>query len=92
MLHATGRPPGWRDLDDQSPAAGCAVAGRLQCTQPRALSVRTLGGRLAAAITVGCGEIPGVHGHSVFDSALIGILSSASMARSSSAGRPSVVR
>jgi hypothetical protein len=83
VLGAPGRPVCRRDLDDHASAAGRAVARRLQPAGLLAFGVPAVAERFAATVAVA---------HSVRPSSLIGIFSSASMARSSPAGRPSVVR
>jgi hypothetical protein len=82
---AAGFPSGRDYLYDHPPLTLRAVAWRFQFSRSFAGSVFAAVERVAAAITVGVG-------HMFFASALIGIFSSFSMARSASAGRPKVVR
>lgn len=82
---AAGGPAAGCHLHDHPPAAQPAVARRLQLAGAGAGRVLAVARRPPAAVAVG-------GGHRSFARALIGIFSSRSMARSSPAGRPSVVR
>jgi hypothetical protein len=84
MLDAPGRPAIGEDLNLHPPSALAAVARGLQGEPVRAADVIAVRGGRPAVFAVA--------GHRVFANSLIGIFSSASNSRSSSARRPRVVR
>ena len=89
---AAGGPAAGHDLHDQPAAAVRAVARRLHLAQLAAARMVARVQRLTAVVAVRgtLGSAP--LGHSVLESSLIGICSSASSSRSSSGSRPRVVR
>jgi hypothetical protein len=98
MFDTDRLPPRRQDLD--SHAAPAPVAKPWWFQDPRPFAFGVVGAAIAIAIAIAIAVVeagaapvaPARRGHSVADSALTGIDSSANSARSALAGRPSVVR
>jgi hypothetical protein len=92
MFDTDRAPPSRQDLDPH--AAPAPIAEPWWFQDPRPLAFGVIGAAIAIAVVeAGAAPVaPARRGHSVAESALTGIDSSASSARSALAGRPSVVR